>query len=336
MRVDAMLGVEPVGIADRARALEADAFDASWSGETAHDPFLLLTAAATATTRMGLGTGVAIALARNPMSLAMAANDLQTISQGRALLGLGSQIKPHIERRYSMAWSRPAARMREYVLAVRHIWQSWADGSKLDFRGEFFTHTLMTPVFDPGPNPYGNPPILLAAVGERMTAVAGEVADGLLVHSFVTERYLREVTLPALEAGAARAGRTRDDLTISYPVFVVTGTTDAELVAAATSVREQIAFYGSTPAYRPVLALHGWDDLHGELHTLSKQGRWQAMADLVDDDVLDAFAVVGSPTEVATLIGRRFGDLVDRVTLYSPYDARSALREIATELRSHR
>jgi probable F420-dependent oxidoreductase len=252
------------------------------------------------------------------MTLAVTANDLQTQSQGRFMLGLGSQIKPHIEKRFSMPWSHPAPRMRELILAIRAIWASWADGSRLAFRGEFYRHTLMTPMFDPGPNPFGNPPIFLAAVGEVMTEVVGEVADGMLAHGFTTERYLREVTVPALERGLARSGRQRSDLQISYPGMVVTGTDDEQMERAADATRKQLAFYGSTPAYRSVLELHGWGDLQGELNTLSKRGQWDEMAKLIDDDVLHAFAVVTRPEGIAEAVRARFGDLVDRFTVYAP------------------
>jgi probable F420-dependent oxidoreductase len=209
--------------------------------------------------------------------------------------------------------------MRELILAIRAIWATWETGEKLDFRGEYYTHTLMTPFFVPGKNPYGNPKILLAAVGELMTEVAGEVGDGLLVHGFSTERYIREVTLPALERGAAKAGKKLSDLTVSYPGFVVTGATEADVAAASKAVREQIAFYGSTPAYRPVLELHGWGDLQSELNTLSKRGEWVKMGELIDDDVLNAFAVVCPIGDVAAEVKARFGDVVDRFSFYAPY-----------------
>jgi probable F420-dependent oxidoreductase len=218
-----------------------------------------------------------------------------------------------------MPWSHPAPRMRELILAMRAIWATWETGEKLEFRGEFYTHTLMTPFFDPGKNPYGNPKIVLAAVGELMTEVAGEVGDGLLVHGFSTERYLREVSLPALERGAAKTGKTRADLTVSYPGFVVTGETEADIAIATKAVREQIAFYGSTPAYRSVLELHGWGDLQTELNTLSKRGEWVKMGELIDDDVLDAFAIVAPIDKVAAHISARFGDIVDRFSFYAPY-----------------
>ncbi len=319
MRVDGGIGFDPAGVIDAARLAEEVGYDGIWSAETSHDPFLPLALAAEHTDRIELGTGIAVAFARNPMTLAVMANDLQTMSEGRFLLGLGSQIKPHIEKRFSMPWSHPAPRMRELILAIRAIWASWSDGSRLAFRGEFYRHTLMTPMFDPGPNPFGNPRIFLAAVGERMTEVAGEVADGMLAHGFTTQRYLREVTLPALDRGLAASGRTRTDVEISCPGMVVTGMDDAGFEAATKAVRTQLAFYGSTPAYRPVLELHGWGDLQTELNTLSKRGAWEQMAELIDDDVLNTFAVIGPLDDIAGKVLERFGGLVDRFNFYAPY-----------------
>lgn len=319
MYVDGAVGFDPSGVVESARRAEATGYDGVWTAETSHDPFLPLVLAAEHTSRIQLGTGIAVAFARNPMNLAMVANDLQTMSEGRFMLGLGSQIKPHIEKRFSMPWSHPAARMRELILAMRAIWASWADGSRLAFRGEFYRHTLMNPMFDPGPNPYGNPKIFLAAVGQHMTEVAGEVADGMLVHGFTTERYLREVTLPALGRGMEAGGKTRADLQLSYPGMVVTGTTDEEWERARNAVRAQLAFYGSTPAYRPVLELHGWGDLQTELNTLSKRGAWAEMADLIDDDMLQAFAVVAELDAIPGAVLARFGDIVDRFSFYAPY-----------------
>ncbi len=319
MKVDGGIGFDPGGIAEAAKRAEASGYDGVWSAETGHDPFLPIAIGAAATETLEFGTGIAVAFARNPMNLAMMANDLQQLSKGRFILGMGSQIKPHITKRFSMPWSHPAPRMRELILAIRAIWDSWAGDGKLDFRGEFYTHTLMTPFFNPGKNPFGNPKILLAAVGEQMTEVAGEAGDGMLVHGFTTERYLREVSLPALERGAAKAGKTRADLTVSYPGFVVTGANDADVAAADKAVRQQIAFYGSTPAYRPVLDLHGWGDLHPELNSLSKQGEWVTMGELIDDEMLEAFAVVCPIDQVATRLKARFGDVVDRFSFYAPY-----------------
>jgi probable F420-dependent oxidoreductase len=318
MLVDGTLGFDPAGVVGQAVEAEAAGYDGIWSAETSHDPFLPLVLAAEHTERLQVGTGIAVAFARNPMTLAVTANDLQTMARGRFLLGLGSQIKPHIEKRYSMTWSHPAPRMRELILAVRAIWASWADTSRLAFRGEYYRHTLMTPMFDPGPNPFGNPPIFLAAVGPLMTEVAGEVADGLLAHAFTTERYLREATLPALERGLAAGGRTRSDVQISYPGMVVTGVDEEAFVQSAAATRKQLAFYGSTPAYRAVLELHGWGDLQVELNTLSKRGAWDDMALLIDDEVLETFAVVGALDTIAAKVRARYGGLVDRFNVYAP------------------
>jgi probable F420-dependent oxidoreductase len=319
MEIDGGIGMDPRGVIEAAKQAELVGYDGFWVPETSHDPFLPLALAAEHTERITLGTGIAVAFARNPMNLAVVANDLQTMSQGRFVLGLGSQIKPHIEKRFSMQWSHPAPRMRELILAMRAIWASWSDGSRLAFRGEFYRHTLMTPMFDPGPNEFGNPKVFLAAVGEVMTEVAGEVADGLLAHGFTTERYLREVSVPAFERGLARGGRSRADVQISCPGMVVTGPNEEAFAAATTAVKRQLAFYGSTPAYRPVLELHGWGDLQPELNTLSKRGQWAEMAELIDDDVLNAFAVVGELDEIPGKILARFGGLVDRFSFYTPY-----------------
>jgi probable F420-dependent oxidoreductase len=325
MKVDGAILPDPAHAAASARAAEDAGFDGAWCPETGHDPFIPLTLAAEHTERVELGTAIAVAFARNPMSLAMTANDLQLTAGGRFILGLGSQIQPHIEKRFSMPWSHPAPRMREFIAAMRAIWDSWHNGSRLSFRGDFYTHTLMTPFFNPGANPHGAPKVFLAGVGARMTEVAGELADGFLCHGFTTDRYLKEVTVPALERGRAKAGKTLDGFEIAGPFFVVTGTDEREVQAADGMVRSQIAFYGSTPAYRGVLELHGWGDLQGELNILSKQGRWAEMAGLVDDDILRAFAVVGEPDEVAPELLRRFRGVVTRISFYTP-DAGDAKR----------
>jgi probable F420-dependent oxidoreductase len=321
MKVDGGLGLTPEldSIVQAVGDAEEAGYDGFWTAETSHDPFFPLVIAAEHSSEIELGTGIAVAFARNPMSMAMTANDLQLLSKGRFLLGLGSQIKPHITKRFSMEWSSPAARMREFVLAMRAIWDCWHNGTELDFRGDFYTHTLMTPFFDPGPNEFGPPRVFLAAVGEKMTEVVGETCDGMLCHGFTTERYLREVTLPALARGLDRSGRTRPALELSLPAFVVTGTDDEEMTASARGVRQQIAFYGSTPSYRPVLELHGWGGLQEELNALSKQGDWATMGELIDDEILQTFAVVGEPSTIAPELLRRFGDVVDRISFYAPY-----------------
>ena len=319
MRIDGLLGGSFDEIGARAAALEAAGYDGAFTAETAHDPFLQLVVAAQATERMELGTAIAVAFARTPMTLGVTANDLHRASKGRLVLGLGSQIKPHIERRFSMPWSHPAPRMREFILAMRAIWGAWNDRTKLDFRGDFYQHTLMTPFFDPGPNPYGTPKVWLAAVGPHMTEVAGEVADGLLIHGFTTERYVREVTIPSLERGFARAGRTREGFEISGPIFVVTGADDESFASAKQGTQQQVAFYGSTPAYRGVLELHGWGELGDELNAMSKRGQWVEMGELITDDILDAFAVVATPDDVAPMLRARYGPLIDRISFYTPY-----------------
>jgi probable F420-dependent oxidoreductase len=257
------------------------------------------------------------------MTLAQTSWDLQAASEGRFILGLGSQIKAHITRRFSMPWSHPAPRMREMILAIRAIWDCWNTGSKLDFRGDFYQHTLMTPFFNPGPNPHGDARIFLAGVGELMTEVAGEVADGFICHGFTTRRYMDEVTIPALEKGRAKAGKTMEGFEISGPLFVVTGRDEAEMAAAATGVKGQIAFYGSTPAYRKVLELHGWGDLQDELNRMSKEGRWAEMGTLIDQDMLEAFAVVAPLDEIGPALVDRWADVVSRLSFYTPYQTES-------------
>ncbi len=315
MKVDGGIG-QIAGAADGARLAEAAGFDGAWSAETSQDPFLPLLVAAEHTQRIELGTAIAVAFARSPMTLAQTAYDLQKFSEGRFMLGLGSQIKPHITKRFSMPWSHPAARMREMILAIRAIWDTWNTGAKLDFHGDFYTHTLMTPFFNPGPNPHGDAKIFIAGVGPLMTKVAGEVCDGFLVHPFTTDAYLRDVTLPALEEGMAIGGRQRADFEISLTAFVVSGSDEAEMQRSADAARGQIAFYGSTPAYRGVLEHHGWGDLQTELNALSKQGEWATMATLIDDDILGTFAVVTEPDQVAAGLKDRFGGVLDRVGFY--------------------
>ena len=282
------------------------------SAETSHDPFLPLAFAAQGTERIDLMTGIAVAFARTPMVLANIGHDLNAASEGRFVLGLGSQIRPHITKRFSMPWSHPAARMREFILAMRAIWANWHQGEPLQFTGKFYQHTLMTPFFTPDNTEHGPPRVFLAAVGPLMTEVAGEVADGIIVHAFTTEKYLRETTLPALERGFAKAGKQRGDFEISYPCFVVTGRDDQEVERAKAQTRQQIAFYGSTPAYKPVLDSIGAGEMQPELNAMSKQGRWAEMAGLISDDMLGAFAIVAEPAKIAQAFKARYGDIVDR------------------------
>ena len=297
-----------------AGALEQDGYDGGWTAETSHDPFLPLLLAAEHTSRLELGTNIAVAFARNPMIVANIGWDLQAYSQGRFILGLGTQIQPHIEKRFSMPWSHPAPRMREFVAALHAIWSAWKDGTKLRFEGDFYTHKIMTPMFTPEPQPHSPPRVFLAAVGETMTEMCGEVADGHLGHPMASKRYLEEVTLPALLRGMQRSRRDRGVFEVSCEVLVATGRNDDELAAATTAVRKQIAFYGSTPAYRRVLELHGWGgDLHTELHRLSLAGEWDTMGSLIDDEMLAAFAVVGPADTIAAGLKSRCEGAVDRV-----------------------
>ncbi|MFL6160212.1 MAG: TIGR03617 family F420-dependent LLM class oxidoreductase [Marmoricola sp.] len=318
MLLDVQLDARPDQAAARARELLGAGVDGLFTFEGPHDVFLPLIVAAGSSDvpDTDLMTNVAIALPRSPMHLANLAYDLQLLSRGRFRLGLGSQIKPHIENRYGSEWSRPAARMRESVLAVKAILGAWQDGTRLDFRGEFTKHTLMPPTFVPGPNPYGVPPVLLGALGPVMTRTAAEVADGLLVMPFHSARHFRERTLPAVAEGLELAGRERIEV---YPQAIVAmGSTPAEIEAASAGVRALLAFYGSTPAYRPVLDVEGWGDLQPELNALSKTGDIGAMMAVVDDDMLRTLAVVGTPTEAAAEIKGRFGDVADRICAYFP------------------
>lgn len=295
--------------------LEAIGYDRAFSFEAKHDPFVPLAIAGEHTERIQLGTAIAIAFARTPMTLANTGWDLQATSGGRFVLGLGSQIQPHIEQRYSMPWSKPAARMREMVEGIRSIWQAWETGERLTFDGEFYTHTRMIPAFDPGPNPYGPPPIFTAGFGPLSTRVAGEVSDGFLVHPVNSRRSLQELTLPAIEAGAALTGRSRDDVEVVAVTIVVTGRTEEEFTRSKEAVRGQLAFYATTPAYLPVFELHGYGDLHPVMKRMAKEGRWDEMPALIDDELIETIAVVAEPDAVAPAIRARLDGITDSVSL---------------------
>lgn len=319
MKIDSGLGDSLQSVGERATRLERLGFDGGVSAEISHDPFLPLAVAADHTDRLELLTSIAVAFARNPMTLANIGHDLHEQSNGRFVMGLGSQIKPHITKRFSMPWSRPAARMRELIAAMHAIWDCWDEGTSLDFRGDFYTHSLMTPMFHPKPSTTGRPQILLAGVGPEMTRVAAEAADGFVAHAFTTPDYFDAVTMATIDAGLTKTGRDRSTFQIAMPVFIADldgADTDARLAA----LRGQIAFYGSTPAYRPVLDHHGWGDLQTELNRLSKAGRWAEMGDLIDDDVLHAFAVVGAATELPDLLAQRYGGKLDRILVIAPTD----------------
>ena len=298
---------------------------------TFEGPFDVFTPLVLASTVPGLDvmSNVAIALPRNPIQLAHQANDLQLLSEGRFILGLGTQIRTQIEKRYGAEFDRPVARMKELVGALRAIFATWNTGERLDFRGEFYRHTLMTPTFVPGPNPFGPPPIFLGALGPRLTRATAEVADGLLVMPFGSKRFLHETTLPAVREGLAAAGRSDDDFAVVPEIIVSVGSDDRD----HASTRMLLAFYGSTPAYRPVLDAHGWGDLQPELNAMSKQGRWQEMATLIDDEMLHTIAACGTPAEVAAHIRDRVEGVSDRICLYQPGPiAVDALAEIVDAL----
>lgn len=321
IEIDLTYHGDPAGIAGVARSIEERGSTGGlFVPEGAHDAFVYLTLAAEHTERLRIGTSIALAFARSPMAMAYPAYDVHRLSGGRFVLGLGSQIKPHIERRYSMPWSRPADRMREYVAAVRAIWHTWQTGDTLDFQGDFYTHTLMPPLFNPGPLGFPSPEIWLAGVGPRMVRVAGQVADGFLCHPLLSRDYLADVLRPELAAGRA-AGSASEDLTVAAMAMVATGRTQEAYDAAVAGTKRQIGFYASTPAYKPVLDHHGWGDLHPEAHALTKSGRWSELGDLIDDEVLTTLAVVGELDEVGAAIRDRFDGLADRVVLSIPYVA---------------
>ncbi|MBE9539868.1 MAG: TIGR03617 family F420-dependent LLM class oxidoreductase [Proteobacteria bacterium] len=300
-----------IDVAEQAGKLEQLGADIASTLEIGHDPMMQLAIAATGTKSIKLMTSIIVAFARSPMTMALAAHDVNALSKGRLMLGIGSQIKPHIEKRYSMPWSKPASRMREYVLALKAIWACWYEGAALEFRGEFYNHTLMTPMFTPPDGAYGAPPVLVAAVGPLMTEKAAEVADGILLHSFTTAEYIREVNLPAMQAGLARSGRSRADLQVVGAPFFVTGKTEEEFNRVKLAACNQIAFYASTPAYRGVLESIGYGELQPELTALSKAGKWAEMGQRIDDKLLDKLAIVGEPADISKKLAQRFGDIFD-------------------------
>ena len=334
MKVGANVGEDLEKIIERSTRFESLGLDTITTAELGHDPFLPLMLAAEHTSRVELMTSIAVAFARNPMNLANLGHDLNAFSKGRFILGLGSQIRAHINWRYSMPWSSPAARMKELVLALHAIWDSWLEGKPLEFRGDFYSHTLMTPRFTPTDIAYGRPKVAVAAVGPLMTRAAAEVADGMICHAFTTERYFREVTLPMIEKTLAERGRKRSDFQVVWSPFVAVASTPAEVEAGKKMLRQQVAFYASTPAYRVVLESHGWGELQSRLHPMSKAGQWVEMGDLIDDEVLDTFAIVGDAETIADKIVSRYAGLVDRVQIsldnLSDEDARALVQRMHT------
>ena len=302
-------------VADLAERVARVGYDGFFTGETSHDPFLPLGVAATVAPSLELGTGITVAFARSPMVVAHTAWDLAVASQGRFVLGLGTQVRSHLTRRFSTSWAAPGPRLREYVGALRAIWAAWQEGAPLRFEGDHYRFSLMTPFFDPGPIDHPAVPVFIAGVGPYMTRLAAEICDGIHIHPFHTVRYLDEVMLPALLQGASRVGRDPDDFAVAAAVFVATGRTEEEIELARKAARRQIAFYASTPSYRPILDLHGWE-IGPKLGALSRRGEWEAMASLVDDRMLDEVTVTGPPEAIGGLVRNKYGNRLQRIALY--------------------
>ncbi len=320
MKIDtALLAPTLDEIIPAARKAEEIGFDGLWTSETQHNPMFPLVLAAEHTRRIELGTSIAVAFARSPMDTAYQAWDLAQFSRGRFILGLGTQVKAHIERRFSMPWGPPVPKLREYIHALRAIWRSWQRGERLNFRGQFYKFTLMSPFFDPGPIDYPDIPIYIAGVNEGLCRLAGEVADGFHVHPLNSARYVQECVRPWIEAGARKAGRRLEDVAISVTVFVVTGRDEAEMEKEREAVRQQIAFYASTPTYRTVLELHGWGDTAQELSRLAARQRWDEMPRLITDEMVETFAVVAPRDRLAEAVKARYTGLADRITYYAAF-----------------
>ncbi|RLQ22868.1 TIGR03617 family F420-dependent LLM class oxidoreductase [Seongchinamella sediminis] len=334
MKIDGPFYAQLGEAAAEARRLAAIGYDGIYTLEGSWDPFLPLVMAAEHAPGLDLATGIAVAFPRNPIHLAYQAWDLQRFSSGRFYLGLGSQVKAHIEKRFGVDFDPPASRMREYIQALKAIFDCWQNGTRLDFQGRFYRHTLMTPMFDPGPNPHGIPPVLLGALGPKMTEVAGEVADGLIVHPFNSTPFLENTALPAVHRGLAKSGRKRGEFILQINAIVITGDTDAAVAVATRKVKDLLGFYASTPAYRPPMEAVGYGDLQAELNRLSKEGQWEALAEHIDDDFLDAFTTRGKPGEIAARLQASYGEHADRLAIYAPYAAPDAMwQSIISELR---
>ncbi len=335
MKIDGPFYAMMDGAAEEAKRLRDIGYDGVYSLEGSWDPFYPLVLASEHAPELDIATGIAVAFPRNPSHLAYQAWDLQRFSKGKFLLGIGSQIKPHIEKRFGVEFSPPAPRMREYIQAVKAFFNCWQYDERLDFRGKYYTHTLMTPMFHAGKNPYGVPPILLGALGPKMTQVAGEVADGLIVHPFNTMPFLEEQALPAVTLGLEKANRSRDDFIMQINAIVITGETDAEYKAAEDSVKSLLGFYSSTPAYKPPMDSVGYGDLQPRLNALSKEGKWDELATYIDDDFIDAFTTRGKPDEIAGKLKAKYGKHADRLSIYAPYAAPDAMwKKIVTELKA--
>jgi probable F420-dependent oxidoreductase len=322
MKLDAGFGVEGGYLrsaGDTARATDSLGFAGLWASETKHDAFLPLAIAADATQRIELGTSVAIAFSRSPMEVAQTAWDLQDLSGGRFILGLGTQVRAHIRRRFSMPWDRPVARLREYIQALHAIWDSFQTGSSLSFEGEFYRHTLMTPFFDPGPIEHPEIPVHIAGVNTGLATLAGEVCDGFHAHPFHSPEYLRKSVKPAIARGAQKVGRDPESVELATSVLVFTGERSEEIEKQRQKVRTLISFYASTPTYRTVLEVHGWEEAGERLGKLARDKRWDEMPGLVTDEMLGAFVVEATPDGIGPALRDRYKGLIDRVALYMPF-----------------
>jgi probable F420-dependent oxidoreductase len=335
LKIDAEVAASsPREAGELARKAETFGFDCFWVNETKHDPFLQLALAATSTKKIMLGTSIALAFTRSPTTLAYTSWDLQNISHGRFILGLGSQVKGHIERRFGMQWQPPAPKMKEVIMALRSVWRTWQEGGRLDFQGRYFRLDLMTPFFSPGRIEHPKIPVYVAGVNEGMCRVAGAVAEGLHVHPLHTVRYLREVVGPALTKGAEQAGRRKGEIEVAASVFAAVGRTRKEIEKLKEIYREQIAFYASTRTYRRVLDLHGWGDVGERLHSLSVKGEWNRMPMEVSEEMLGEFVVEGNWEEIGSALLRRYRGLADRVRLYAPFDGKARWKGLVLGFRA--
>lgn len=334
MKIDGPFYATLENAAEEAKRLAAIGYDGVYTLEGGWDPFLPLVLASEHAPALDIATGIAVAFPRNPSHIAYQAWDLQKHSKGKFMLGLGSQVKAHIEKRFGIAFNPPAARMREYILAVKAFFDCWQHGTRLDFQGEYYQHTLMTPMFNPGPNPYGIPPILLGALGPKMTEVAGEVADGLIVHPFNSLPFLEEKALPAVRRGLEKANKKESDFILQINAIVITGEDEQSYQAAENSVKSLLGFYASTPAYRPPMDAIGMGDLQPTLNRLSKEGKWDALGGYIDEAFLEAFCTRGEPHEIAGKLKEKYGDYADRLAIYAPYAAPDAMwKKIITALK---
>ncbi len=330
MKIDAELFVDSVGdIPTLAKRAESFGFDGLWANETKHDPFLQLALAAASTNRIGLGTSIALAFTRSPTTLAYTAWDLQSLSGGRLTLGLGSQVKGHIERRFGMKWEPPTPKMREVIQLLRAVWRTWQEGEPLDFRGKFFQVNLMTPFFSPPRITEPRIPIYLAGVNRGMCRLAGQLCEGLHVHPLHTVRYLRDVVLPAVQLGLKKSGRKRGEMQLAASVFVATGDSEKEIEKMKGECKLQIAFYASTRTYRPVLELHGWGETCDRLHEKSLKGDWAGMASEISEPMMKEFVLEGRWDEIGEKLGERYHGIVDRVRLYFPFDAKDHWKRLS-------